>query len=431
MSYNLTIKTVIWLYNLVWGIAIPLLRINKRLAEGFEQRTLQHQMTTKADLWIQAASAGESYLAWSLLKNLSPELPIRVLVTSNTSQGLEILKRAIDDTTPNNRGIKVNLAYFPFDKPGIMKKAVKIICPKVMVLLESEIWPGLLIALKNYGCKTLIINGRLTSKSLKKYLIWSSFWNTLRPDKILAISENDAKRFGKLFCIDHVEVMQNIKFDRINQTEPETSSKNPLKQIFQPDTPFLVLGSIRREEESFVKRIIVDIYQKQPETVIGLFPRHMHRIKYWKEALERLSIPWELRSKTKKHVHYGTILLWDTFGELTFAYGLAKAAFVGGSLVPLGGQNFLEALTTGIIPVIGPYWENFAWVGREIIDHGLLREAADWREVSAILVENIKRPQSRKKVCKEALKYIKDRQGGTTRACHIINHFLRAAKQNN
>jgi len=431
MSYNLTIKTVIWLYNLVWGIAIPLLRINKRLAEGFEQRTLQHQMTTKADLWIQAASAGESYLAWSLLKNLSPELPIRVLVTSNTSQGLEILKRAIDDTTPNNRGIKVNLAYFPFDKPGIMKKAVKIICPKVMVLLESEIWPGLLIALKNYGCKTLIINGRLTSKSLKKYLIWSSFWNTLRPDKILAISENDAKRFGKLFFIDHVEVMQNIKFDRINQTEPETSSKNPLKQIFQPDTPFLVLGSIRREEESFVKRIIVDIYQKQPETVIGLFPRHMHRIKYWKEALERLSIPWELRSKTKKHVHYGTILLWDTFGELTFAYGLAKAAFVGGSLVPLGGQNFLEALTTGIIPVIGPYWKNFAWVGREIIDHGLLREAADWREVSAILVENIKRPQSRKKVCKEALKYIKDRQGGTTRACHIINHFLRAAKQNN
>jgi 3-deoxy-D-manno-octulosonic-acid transferase len=218
--------------------------------------------------------------------------------------------------------------------------------------------------------------------------------------------------------------MQNIKFNRINQTEPETSSKNPLKQIFQPDTPFLVLGSIRREEESFVKRIIVDIYQKQPETVIGLFPRHMHRIKYWEKALERLSIPWELRSKTKKHVHYGTILLWDTFGELTFAYGLAKAAFVGGSLVPLGGQNFLEALTTGIIPVIGPYWKNFAWVGREIIDHGLLREAADWREVSAILVENIKRPQSRKKVCKEALKYIKDRQGGTTRACRLICELL-------
>jgi len=431
MSYNLTIKFVIWLYNLVWGIAIPLLRINKRLAEGFEQRTLQHQMTTKADLWIQAASAGESYLAWSLLKNLSPELPIRVLVTSNTSQGMEILKRAIDDTTPNNRGIKVNLAYFPFDKPGIMKKAVKIICPKVMVLLESEIWPGLFIALKNYGCKILIINGRLTSKSLKKYLIWPSFWNTLKPDKILAISENDAKRFGKLFCIDHVEVMQNIKFDRINQTEPETSSINPLKQIFQPDTPFLVLGSIRREEESFVKRIIVDIYQKQPETVIGLFPRHMHRIKYWERTLERLAIPWELRSKIKRHVHSGTIILWDTFGELTFAYELAKAAFIGGSLAPLGGQNFLEALTTGVIPVIGPYWENFAWVGREILDQKLVREAADWKEVSLILMENMKIQKSRKKVCKIAFKYIKNRQGGKNRACHIINHFLPTAEQNN
>ncbi len=424
MPSNLTIKTALWLYNLAWHLAIPALRINKRLAEGFEQRTLKRQITAPVDIWIQAASAGESYLAWSLLKNLNPETPIRVLVTSNTTQGMEILKRTISDISPNNKGINIKLAYFPFDKPGIMKKAVNNICPEVMVLLESEIWPGLLFALKNCGCKTLIINGRLTSKSLNRYLIWPSFWSTLRPDKILAISENDAKHFSKLFNIEHVEVMQNIKFDRLNHADPETSLKNPLEQIFQPDTPFLVLGSIRREEESFVKKIIIDIHQKQPETVIGLFPRHMHRIKYWERALERLAIPWVLRSRITRHVHSGTIILWDTFGELTFAYELAKAAFVGGSLAPLGGQNFLEALYTGLIPVIGPYWENFAWVGNEIVDQGLVHEASDWREVSTILIENMKIQQSRKKVCNEALKYIKEHQGGTNRACRLIEDLL-------
>ncbi len=423
MANNLAQKAAFWLYNLAWGLAVPALRLNHRLAEGFEQRTLQHKVQA-ADLWIQAASAGESYLAWAILKNLRPAHPVRVMLTSNTSQGIEILERAIDDITPNKRYVSVCAAYFPFDKPAIMDTAVRNVRPKTVVLLESEMWPGLLAALRKYGCKTIIINGRITEKSLTRYLAWPSLWHTLRPDKILAVSENDAKRFATLFGKEHVDVMPNMKFDRLGPTEPVPNTKNPLEKILRHGTPLLVLGSVRREEEPLVERIIVDIHHRQPETVIGLFPRHMHRIKYWEKALDRLAIPWALRSKTKTHVRYGTVILWDTFGELTLAYELSKAAFVGGSLVPLGGQNFLEALTCGVVPVIGPSWENFAWVGREIVEQGLVRNTADWKEVADALVEGMTKSPSHEEVREAALTYVKDRQGGTTRACRLVAEFL-------
>lgn len=141
--------------------------------------------------------------------------------------------------------------------------------------------------------------------------------------------------------------------------------------------------------------------------------------------LNRLQIPWILRSESKKQVPSGTVVLWDTLGELTPAYARSKAAFVGGSLAPLGGQNFLEALACGIVPVIGPSWENFAWVGREIVQKGLVRIASDWRQAADILVENMKRPQPRLQVRREILKYVKARQGGTVRACRLIEEFLK------
>ncbi len=424
MSKNITLKAALYLYNLVWHLIIPALRLNPRLADGFSQRTLQQMALTKADLWIQAASSGESYLAWSILKKLHPHKPVKVIVTSNTRQGVDIIDRAIADITPNQRSVSACSVYFPFDKPSIMETAVKTIRPRVMVLLESEIWPGLLWALKKHGCNTLIINGRITARSLTRYLIWPSFWRMIGPDKILGISENDVKRFATIFGKERVEMMSNIKFDNIGDITHGLETEKHLGKIIRSGTPFLVLGSTRREEEPEVEKIILNIYRRRPDTVIGLFPRHMHRITYWKEALDRIVTPWILRSQIEKQVPEGTVILWDTFGELSSAYKLSKGAFVGGSLAPLGGQNFLEPLTCGIIPVIGPSWENFAWVGREIVEQGLVHVATDWKEVSNFLVESIEKTTPREKVRKAVLVYVKDRQGGTAKACRLIEKLL-------
>jgi len=417
------INSAFFIYDLCWKIIIPFLRLNNRLAEGFDQRTLKKSAPLKADIWIQAASAGEAYLAEAIINKFKSNRPVKVLLTSGTSQGVDILQHSIH-AVPSENNIIGHASYFPFDQPAVMEKAVKNINPKVMVLLESEMWPGHLLALKKHGCRTIIINGRMTEKSLKRYLLWKSFWNPIKPDMIYAISKEDAGRFGKLFGSKTVEVMPNIKFDRFGSDDTDISSENPLEKIIMRDTSFIVLGSVRAKEEHLVEKIILDILKRKPETVIGLFPRHMHRIKYWSDALSRMNIKWALRTNTAKPAVKGSVVLWDTFGELVHAYKYAGAAFVGGSLAPLGGQNFLEALNCGVIPVTGPFWDNFSWVGSEIVNEGLLRVAEDWRGVSDALVEIMGNPPSREKIISEAGKYMKSRQGGATFACMVIEDLL-------
>jgi 3-deoxy-D-manno-octulosonic-acid transferase len=102
---------------------------------------------------------------------------VKILVTSNTSQGVDILNRGLADHKKAKEKIKAAVGYFPFDKPALMRKAVGAIRPAVMVLLETEIWPGHLRALKNYDCRTIIVNGRITEKSLKRYLLWPLIWD--------------------------------------------------------------------------------------------------------------------------------------------------------------------------------------------------------------------------------------------------------------
>ena len=423
MSSGFPINLALYIYNLCWKIIIPLLNLNKRLADGFNQRTLKNGMPLKADLWIQAASAGEAYLAEAIIRKLKSVRPVKVLLTSGTKQGIDIFQHAINEV-PLKNNIIGHASFFPFDQPDIMEKAVRKINPTFMVLLESEMWPGHLYSLKKIGCKTIIINGRMTDKSLKRYLLWRSFWNSIKPDMIYAISKEDADRFGKLFGSNAVEVMPNIKFDRFGGEDTYSQSENLLEKIITGDTLFVVLGSIRKEEEPLVEKIILDILKRKPETVIGLFPRHMHRIKYWSKTLDRMNIKWALRTNTDERAARRSVILWDTFGELTLAYKNASAAFVGGSLVPLGGQNFLEALNYGVIPVTGPFRDNFSWVGSEIVNEGLLRVAEDWKGVSDALVEIMENPPPRKKVISGAGKYMKSRQGGADFACRVIEDLL-------
>ena len=138
---------------------------------------------------------------------------------------------------------------------------------------------------------------------------------------------------------------------------------------------------------------------------------------------------WRLRSElTKNTVDSGTIVLWDVFGELNHAYARANAVFVGGSLAPLGGQNFLEPLIFGIRPVIGPYWDNFAWVGDDVFSQKLVIKTQDWRTASAELIASLKYPETKETVQNAAIRYINERKGGTQQACRLILQELESKK---
>lgn len=424
MPLNLLQKAAFELYDISWSVTLPWLRWNHRLAAGYDQRALKDKLPGAADLWFQAASVGESFLVLEILKRLRVKQPIKILLTSNTLQGIEILDQELPRQIGEPDQIQTTVRYFPFDKPSLMAAAVACIQPRLMVLLETEIWPGLLLALKKQNCKIMVINGRITEKSLRRYHLWPSIWQRLRPDKVLAISADDADRFGRLFGRDSIEIVPNIKFDRIAPNAGSHPVKKDMAKLLPPESDFVILASIRRPEEPAVKKIVARIMGRRPQTVIGLFPRHMHRLRRWQNTLDKMGIRWFLRSEYKSGVSGGSVVLWDTFGELLPAYRHAKSAFIGGSLASLGGQNFLEALVNGVPPVIGPSWENFAWVGCGIVESGLLRVAEDWRNVADLLLKDIDSPPCRQDVISAAIGYIEERQGGTITACRHIADCL-------
>ncbi|WP_031481980.1 3-deoxy-D-manno-octulosonic acid transferase [Maridesulfovibrio frigidus] len=420
MSQSLKLRTASFVYDLGWKAALPFLHRNERLREGFDRRTLKHSLPPQADVWIQAASAGEAKLATRILDNIKATSPTKFLLTTNTSQGLSELERTVYRLTPNARNISATATYFPFDMPSLAIKALKAVNPKLVVLLETEIWPGFLLACKELGIKVIIINARMSTKSLAGYMTWPSFFKTIAPEEILAISPNDANRFQTLFEIDKVSLMPNIKFDSTATVAPLAYTANPLSKIFKPKTPFIILGSIRKEEESQVLKLTAALKKERPKTVIGLFPRHMHRIDAWKDMLEKKGLPWILRSEVDGKVPLGHIVLWDVFGEMLSAFSLARAAFIGGSLAPVGGQNFLEPLSYGVTPVIGPYWTNFNWVGKDIFAKKLARQADDYEGVLKNLLLISKKAPKPDKVKKDFEKYLENMRGGTELACEAI-----------
>jgi 3-deoxy-D-manno-octulosonic-acid transferase len=375
------------------------------------------------DLWIQAASAGESYLAAMLLEKLATTGPCHILVTTNTRQGKDIIDATITSRCQQSAGMRCESAYFPFDRPSLMAAAVDAIAPRLVVLLETEIWPGMMKALKCKGIPFIIINGRMRSKSLRHYLVWPELWRSLAPERILAVSPADAERYARLYSPERVSVVPNMKFDRI-RADLQSDPFNPVAHMIPADSPLLVLGSVRREEEEAVGRMIGYLRDRQPTLVIGLFPRHMHRVGPWQDRLASAGIPCQLRSQTDTTAAPGSVLLWDVFGELSKAYAAASGVFVGGTLAPLGGQNFLEPLTCGLVPVIGPSWETFDWVGEDLFAKGLVRVAENWRTAAETLLETMASPLS-KNAARETLNaYLQEHQGGTAHSVAAIEAIL-------
>lgn len=418
------------IYGWLWSLAIPFLRRNQRLRQGFDQRTLQ-KLPAEAELWIQAASVGESFLAAELLKKLDPPAPLRILLTTYTSQGMEILEKCKSYAMQQNSRLVIHTAYLPFDRPALMEKALTAVRPRLMLLLESELWPGLLRACKKHDVKILVANARMTARSLSRYCIWPALWQSLRPNRILAISPENAAHFAALFGKEGVETISNIKFDRIDHQDPQTTRENPLDRLFPADARLIILGSIREQEEDDITKLMRTVLDgsrgKNQPVIIALFPRHMHRIKKWETILENLGYEWYLRSRITEPVASHSILLWDTMGEMLWAYELARAAFVGGSLAPVGGQNFLEPLTCGLKPVIGPHWSNFSWIGQEIIDQQLVLQAKDWQEAAELLLMQSSETPRREQTRQEILAYVARRRGGTAKTCAIINQLLSAS----
>ena len=410
-------------YNLTWKLALPVLKKHHRLKAGLSQR-VDASGLPPSDIWIQAASAGESYLAAEILEKFSPDRPTRMVITTTTSQGRDILTTALSKGHHAPQ-VTAKVHWFPFDLPKIMETALDRVRPGLMILLETELWPGMLHALKSRGIPILILNARMSDKSFFWYMKSRKLWNSLAPDRIMAISSQDARRYEQVFPGAQVETMSNIKFDAIFNAMDQEKKSRDRHPLIPPKTPLTILASVRKEEEEDVEKILTRILDRFPNQVVALFPRHMHRLIPWQKRLEKAGLAWRLKSMIRGIQPPGTVILWDTFGELKKVYSHGTAAFVGGSLAPLGGQNFLEPMLCGTHTVTGPHLKNFSWVGEEVFTSGLAVKAADWEDVADHLIQALTRPLDRPLGLARGKKFLEKNQGGLKAACKAITLTLK------
>lgn len=420
-------KALLAAYETLWYAATPFLYLSPRLREGFRQRLFLDAPEGFHDVWLQAASAGEASLAVALLPALARRgrergKPLTAFVTTCTRQGMETLEKARSAALAEDPEAALTLAYLPFDMPSLIRRVLDTVSPKVLALLETELWPGLLSACREFGVPAVVVNGRMTTRSLAGYMLARGTLGRIGPERILAISEDAARRYALLFGRKRVGRMQNIKFDRI--ALPDEDHALPLADLLGDRPSLALFGSVRREEEELALAALREVRFARPRTPLAVVPRHMERLDFWRKALYAAGLAPVLRSELAGPPAPDAVILWDTFGELAAAYAHARAAFVGGSLRPLGGQNFLEALACGLTPVIGPHWDNFSWVGREIVDEGLVVEVADAAGLAQAMLRLLARPRPREAVRKRFAAYLAPRRGGTAQAVELVGRYL-------
>ena len=437
------------LYGLAWRLARPVLRRNKRLADGWSRRLVPTDWARPADLWIQAASGGEAYLASELVSAL-PALPDgavrRILLTTWTRQGLEVLQGMKARLRESRPDLALEVTLFPLDSPAGMYRAVCQVNPSAVVLLETELWPGLLFACVRRHVPVAIVNGRITSKSLGGYRLLDrlapGFWQAVAPALVTATTPDDTARFARLFGMPEddprLHTVHNIKFDRAaRDAEAACGTINP--QTVQlahllPDAaahPVILLASVREEEEAILGPVVQKLAQQKPEATVVIAPRHMHRAGNWVQRLEQAGLTPARRSclSEKQPAAPGQIVVWDTFGELNALYALAGRVFVGGSMAPLGGQNMLEPLAHGRVPLTGPYTDNFNWAMDDTDLPGLVQaklalRCGDAAHLTQALLDDPAGGVAPEDIRRQFLAWLEARRGGTKRCSELVEILL-------
>lgn len=427
-------------YRALWTVARPLLRRNRRLADGWKERLappdwLLPELSLKnghaVDVWIQAASGGEARLAVEICRNFSPASELRVLVTTWTRQGRDVLEKALDELKAEHPRLSILIRFAPFDHPDIVRRALAMASPRMMVLLETELWPGLLAACREKNIPVHVFNGRINSSTAHFGRLFSSLMAEISPVAVHAISRYDKQAFAAVFPCP-VDRMPNIKFDLAAQALEVPLCKQ--SEFFRSEGPVFLFASVRQCEETRIPGQLSRLYRAVPNASVIVVPRHLHRVPYWKSVLEDLALMPVLVSELapgdtipRRHT-----LIWDRFGDLPQLYASAQAVFVGGSFGQ-GGQNFLEALSAGRIPCIGPSAHNFLWAMGlgdpsmpSLKDAGLLRVAHTPKDVISIMLEQAASVPDRADVRKTFKAWLAPRCGGagfTARALeeHVKN----------
>lgn len=349
--------------------------------QEWAERSARRLPTALADgVWLHGASVGEARITRQLaaaIRAARPRLGLAVSAVTPTGRAQLPAPPAVDAAF-----------YAPLDFRGLPARVLRALRVARLVLVETELWPNLLGEARECGVGVVVVNGRLTPRRMASYHRWSSLYRPLLETirRLGVQTADDAARFVELGARpDAVVVTGNVKYDLAPPAVSAAALRGRLG--LAPDRPVFVAGSTAKGEEEAVLRAFASARGAVRELLLVLAPRHPERVERVERLVREHGLSVTRLSRLAGGAGSADTLLVDTVGELPALWQLASAAFVGGSLVPVGGHNVLEPAAVGAPVLFGPYTSSVEEPARNLEDSGGARRVRDAHELAAALRE--------------------------------------------
>jgi len=372
-------------------------------------------------IWVHAVSVGETLAVAPLIEKLLSADPKRqVVVTSTTPTGRAQVERLFDK--------RVSCCWVPFDTPGSVARFLKHWRPSLTVLVETEIWPNMVLQCKRQNIPVMLANARLSSRSARGYARAGSLAKPVIASLAMIACQQkaDARRFIVLGADPHKTLVTgSVKFD-IARPRLIRQRDSLLEQLaISSDRLIFLAGSTHHGEEELVVAAFTQLRKTVPSVLLVLAPRHPERTaSITRSILAPSPFHWLLRSTGQVVSADTDILVLDTLGELAALTAAADVSFIGGSLVPHGGHNPLEAAAFGVPVITGPHTFNFQQIFRALRRAGGAIEVTDAATLGQAVGELLTQAAYRREVGNAASRYVEDNQGALVRQHALIDQLL-------
>ena len=372
----------------------------------------------KNGIWIHAVSVGEVVAAIPLIKSLQAKYPTMLLtVTTTTPTGSQRLKQSLQET--------VNHVFMPYDIPWAINSFIKKIQPSCLIIMETELWPNLLHVCKSVNIPVIIANGRISDKSLSGYHKIKGFVAQMLQQVtfVAAQSKLDAERFLLLgLTANKMQISGNLKFD-VQVPELQQQLGKSLKANLGA-RQVLVAASTHAGEEEQIIAAFKYIKHKFPDCLLILVPRHPDRFNSVAKLLDENQLSYRRRTQNATVDLDTQVLLGDTMGELNIFYAAADLAFVGGSLIPIGGHNLLEPVALGVTTITGPFISNFQEITDKLRHAGAIRIVQDSNQLAELALVLLAQDSLRHEISLSGLAMIEQNRGAVLKVLNILSSYL-------
>lgn len=411
------------LYTLTWWLALPFVFLYLLWRARRQPEYLRHwgerlgaapRLADRPVIWVHAVSVGETRAAAPLIRALRATYPDYTLLLTHT--------------TPTGRATGAQLfgqaviqSYAPYDLPWCVRRFLARSRPQLAVILETEIWPNLLAACARQGVPVFLVNARLSERSARGYARLASLTreSLRRFSGIAAQTLADAERLERLGART-VTVTGNLKFD---VPPPADTAQRAAELGAAFAGRFVLLAASTREGE---EEALLDALTRldMPDLLLVIVPRHPQRFEAVARAIAARGLKFARRSQGRALTADMRVYLGDSLGELAAYYAAADLAFVGGSLLPHGGQNLIEAAAAGVPILIGPHTWNFAAAAEQAVACGAARRVADVNELIAVVKALYLDPARRQAMAAAGRAYARAQQGATGRVMALLTAAL-------